>query len=159
MQSAEEEKYVFYRFASGDMLQALSHLKQLSRYRKNSPRHAFLLQAVLSYCRPFKRCYGKHDNYKLPESFVPEKQIPLHKEISKWRDQVFAHTDLNIRRPRLKRWRTPTGNILPIQFKGFSPSILEKNIPQFRELIDTVRTKVDQHIYILESKLPQSYTE
>lgn len=54
MQTAQEEEYVFYRFASGDMLQALSTLKDLPKYKKRTTRHALLQQTVLSYCRPFK---------------------------------------------------------------------------------------------------------
>lgn len=154
MQTAQEEEYVFYRFASGDMLQALSTLKDLPKYRKQTTRHALLQQAVLSYCRPFKNCHGRHGKYKLGASFIPEQYIDLHQELTKHRDQVYAHTDLNIRKPSLKRWRAEGGTWFPIQFKSLSPQFLEKSVPKFRELISIVLKRIQQHTSTLETWLP-----
>jgi len=154
MKTPQEEEYVFYRFASGDMVNALSCLKSIQRYKKYSTRHAFIFQAVLSYCRPFKSSNGKHGKYKLSKSFVQDDYMELHKELEKFRDKVFAHTDLNVRSPVLKRWKAGNIDMLPIQFKHLSPSIFNKRIAEINELVTKVMNRIDQHIDMLGSWLP-----
>jgi hypothetical protein len=145
---------VFYRMASGDMLQAQHSLKQIARYKRTDPRRAFFQQAVLSYCRPFKWCYGERGRYRLDGSFVPEEFRELHKELTGFRDRAFAHADLTIRTPVLGKWRTPEGFIFPISFRGLRYDHLMSGRGPFRKLIDVVIGRVYQHTKELEAHLP-----
>ena len=154
METRQEEEYVFYRMASGDMLQAQYSLKQIARYRRTDPRRAFFQQAVLSYCRPFKWCHGECGKYRLNESFVPEEFHRLHKELTGFRDQAFAHSDLTIRTPTLGKWRTAKGFIFPISFRGLRYDHLMNGTGPFRRLIDAVISRIYQHTEELEAQLP-----
>ncbi len=46
-----------------------------------------------------------------------------------WRDQIIAHSDIDVRNPQLHKWSLAKGNAFPKVFKGFyaadMPSELE----------------------------------
>jgi len=144
---------VFWRMASGDMLQAQYSLKQIARYRRTDPRRAFFQQAVLSYCRPFKWCRGEYGKYRLDESLVPQEFQKLHGELTRFRDQAFAHSDLTIRTPTLGKWRTEEGYIFPISFRGLRYDHLMNGEGAFRRLIDAVISRIYEHTEKLGTQL------
>ena len=154
MHNAQEEEYVFYRFASGDFLIAVESLKEISLCKEINARRALLLKVILAYCRPFKTSRGKYSNYRLSQSFVPVEHKNLHDELLKYRDNVLAHTDLTVRRPELREWKTSSGQLLPIQFKSLGLENLEESIPELNELIDKILNRIQQQLKTLEVWLP-----
>jgi hypothetical protein len=154
MQNAQGEEYVFYRFASGDFLMAVESLKKISRYKEISARRALLLKVILAYCRPFKISRGKYSNYKLSQSFVPVEHKNLHDELIKYRDNVLAHTDLTVRRPKLHEWKTSSGQLFPIEFKSLDLKNLENSIPELKELIGKILNRIQKQLKTLEAWLP-----
>lgn len=153
LETRQEEEYVFYRMASGDMLQAQHSLKQIARYKRTDPRRAFFQQAVLSCCRPFRECRGARGKYRLSESFVPREFRALHSELTGFRNQAFAHLDLRIRTPTLGKWRTGQGCIFPISIRGLRCDHLVNDTGPFRNLIDAVIGRIDQRTKELEARL------
>jgi hypothetical protein len=154
MQNAQEEEYVFYRFASGDFLIAVESLKEISRYKEISARRALLLKVILAYCRPFKTSRGKYSNYKLSQSFVPVEHKNLHDELIKYRDNVLAHTDLTVLRPKLYEWKKSSGQLFQIVFKSLDLKNLENSIPELKELIEKILNRIQEQLKTLETWLP-----
>ena len=154
MQNAQEEEYVFYRFASGDFLTAVESLKEISLYKEINIRRALLLKVILAYCRPFKTSRGKYGNYKLSQSFVPVEHKNLHDKLIKYRDNVLAHTDLTVRRPRLYEWKNSSGQLFPIVFRSLDLNKLENVIPELKQLIDKILNRIQEQLKTLEAWLP-----
>lgn len=113
-----------------------------------------LLKVILSYCRPFKTSRGKYGNYKLSQSFVPFEHKDLHDKLIKHRDNVLAHTDLTVRRPKLHEWKMNSGRLLPIVFKSLDIKKIENSIPELKELIDKILNRIQDQLITLEAWLP-----
>jgi hypothetical protein len=134
MHTEDEEFYVFLRFADGDISQALMALDHIPLSAPEFVRLCLLKDAAISYCRPFKRSRGAIKKcLKLDDSFVPPSMIKLHNELLNLRDQVFAHTDIDVRSAVLHYWSRAPKPIFSIQFKGY-------DYPQFLTRTEEMRT-------------------
>jgi hypothetical protein len=154
MLNAQEEEYVFYRSASGDLLAAVDILKEISRYKEMNAKRALLLKVILSYCRPFKTSIEKYTKCKLSQSFVPVEHKNLHDKLIKYRDNVLAHTDPTVRRPKLQEWKMSSGRLLPIVFKSLDIEKFENSVPELKELIDKILKRIQDQLQTFEAWLP-----
>src|SRR5690242_21111908 len=123
MKITEKEKYIFYLFAEGDVGQATIALDRGSEATDSSVKGSLYGLAVVAYCRPFmKTKIGGTKTHELPTSlFLAKEQMPLHKQILVWRNKMFAHTDIDIRKPKLVEWSRKPRRIWAMQFEGFYP--------------------------------------
>jgi hypothetical protein len=111
MKNEFEEKYVFYRFATADLDEAYYCLHAIKRYRRSFTVMAMIKNAIIAYARTFKNCKGKYGKYHLNiEEVVPENHRDLHDKVLHHRDCIIAHTDIDIRNPKLGKYG--------IMFKG-----------------------------------------
>jgi hypothetical protein len=158
MENENEEKYVFLRFATGDLEQAIRGLKELLECPSTSIKYALLRDSIVAYCRPFTKCRGKfHKQIRLEtEEFVPSVMAALHAQLIELRDQTYAHTDLEPRRPVLHMWRRPQGNIFPIQFKGYDYEGTLSKRDQLVSLFESVLHKIEKKLVQLEKEFAQS---
>ena len=100
-----EERYVFLRLCEKDLLGAVSVLRMIRRYKRADVKQALLRDGIVSYARPFSKNRGLLlGDLRLGVPMVPENSRPLHKELMDYRNQVFAHTDIEAFKPRLHRW-------------------------------------------------------
>lgn len=155
MHTPEEEFYVFLRFADGDMSQAQMALDHLSKVEGDFLRLCLLKDAAISYCRPFKKSRGVFNkSLRLDESYVPVHLKGLHAELIDLRDQVFAHTDIDVRSPALHCWTREPKRIFPIQFKGHSyPQLLGRE-QEMRSLFNAVLDLIRKEQAKLEAQFP-----
>lgn len=159
MHSAEEERYVFLRFADSDICQALMALDRLSSAEDDFIRNCLLRDAAVAYIRPFKTCRMLLTKQTLDSRYVPRQSDlrALHKELDHLRDEVFTHTDLTVRSPVLHCWTAGwtrgTQPSFPIQFKGHTYPTLIKRVDDLRHLFETVLAKVRADQAELEAKL------
>lgn len=155
MHIAEEEFYVFLRFADGDISQALIALDHLPEVEADFLRLCLLKDAAISYCRPFKKSRGAFNkSLKLDNSYVPVCFIGLHTELVDLRDQVFAHTDIDVRSPVLHCWTREPKPIFPIQFKSHNyPQLLARE-QEMRSLFIAVLGLVRGKQSELEARFP-----
>lgn len=155
MHTPEEEFYVFLRFADGDISQAQMALDHLPSVEGDYLRLCLLKEAAISYCRPFKKSRGAFSkSLKLDKGYVPEHLIGLHAELIDLRDQVFAHTDIDVRSPVLHCWTREPRPIFPIQFKGHKyPQLLARE-QELRSLFSAVLAVVKEKQSELEARFP-----
>jgi hypothetical protein len=149
------EQYNFYMLADTDMNRALNTLKTIRRYKKKDVINALIRDIIVIYSKPFTNCKGTHiARHRLDkDEFVPISLHALHEKIMKYRNQIFAHTDLTARKPRLGRLQVGSGYRYGIAFRGFSPSDFEKDLPRIEETIRKVKEKISTKLRDIEKKL------
>jgi len=95
MKQKLEEEYAFYRFATDDLNEAYRLLEAVKHYKRGIVISALVKSAVISYSRPFKQCHGEYSKHILKGNIIPNQYKNLHEKIIKYRDKVFAHSDIN----------------------------------------------------------------
>ena len=144
MKNTFEEQYVFYRLVSADLDEAYRSLEAIRRYKRGPTIMALIKNAIVSYARPFKRCNGRYGRYSISPRFVPKNHLELHKLLMHHRDRIIAHTDIDVREPKLVRWDFGSTVAYPIQLKGsgyYYEDYLAL-VDEMKELIQSVKNAV-----------------
>ncbi len=110
MKDACEEVYVFYNFATADLDEASGCLDAIKYYKRGLTIMVMIKNAIIAYSRPFTTCKGMYKSHRLSIKVVPKNFRDLHNKVLHYRDCVIAHTDLDVRNPKLGRYG--------IMFKG-----------------------------------------
>ncbi len=150
-----KEQYNFYMLADTDMNQSLNTLKIIRRYKKRDVINALIRDVVVIYSRPFTNCKGNHiPRHKLDKNkFVPKNLHALHEKIIRYRNQIFAHTDLTARKPTLGRLQIGSSHRYAMSFRGFSPNDFEHDLPRIEEAIRMVKENISSKLRDIEKKL------
>ena len=145
------EKYKFLRLYDIDFEMALQTIVILKRYKKNDVRYALLRDIVVTYARPFTESRGFQINKdRHGVKFKNNKMKTLHEEMINLRMQLFAHTDLTYRNPKVVNWSTETQKWFPMAFRGFDYDTLESRITEIKALIEYVRKQLREEISVYE---------
>ncbi len=153
MKNNLEEEYVFYRFATDDLTEAYSSLKLIKRYKREIVIFALIKIAIISYSRPFKTCHGKYGRYKIKDNIIPENFKSLHQKIIKYRDQIFAHSDILEKKPSVNKLRIENKTRFSITYRGFSPKDFHHEIEKMKKLIKAILSSLNLRIDEIEQKL------
>lgn len=138
-----EERYVFLRLCEKDFLVATSVLRMIRRYTRPDARLALLRDGIVSYARPFSDNRGHlFPILRLGASVVPKSNRPLHKELMEYRNQVFAHTDVEAYNPRLHRWPAKTGYWYPMAFRSLGAERFMDRVAAIISLVQDVHEAV-----------------
>ncbi len=152
MNSQTIEQYKFYRLYDIDLDAALHTIKILKRYKRTDVRNALLRDITVAYTKPFSVNKGhKISKHNLSLKFVPAKLRALHKELMDLRKQLFAHTDLTFRNPKVANWSSGEYKWFPMSFKGFNYKSLNKRIDNIETLIRSVQDELRKTIIKIES--------
>lgn len=116
------EEYGFHRLYSIDFDMARQACDLLSNQTSDELRYTILRDVVVSYSRPFSGNRGKLiRQHRLLPTVVPKSMAPLHAELIALRNQVFAHTDHDVSKPKHARWLRADGSAqYPMSF-GIPP--------------------------------------
>ncbi len=92
-----------------DFESALYTLKVLRRYKKKDVRYALIRDVIVTYSRPFTESKG----FNIAKDFCGAKfddkdMKELHDELLSLRKELFAHTDLTYKNPKVTNWSTDT---------------------------------------------------
>jgi hypothetical protein len=141
------EKYKFLRLYDMDFECVLQTIKILKRYRKKDVRYALLRDIVVTYCRPFTESKG----FKIGKDFCGVKfedknMKQLHKELLSLRKEIFAHTDLKYKNPKVVNWSTESYKWFPMSFKGFDYDAVDNKLPEIIRLVNYVRKQNQDNI-------------
>ena len=149
-----EERYTFHRLCDHDLGNAKFALEHLEQVEDELAQHALMKDAVLSYARPFSRSHGYFSKrHTLPDTFVPEEHRNLHKRLMFYRDQVFAHTDINAKQPRVSRFKMERGFWYPMSFKGLSPEELMPHVAEMLSLVASVTERNQEEIARIQAEV------
>jgi hypothetical protein len=144
------EKYKFLRLYDMDFESALHTLKVLRRYKKKDVRYALIRDVIVTYSRPFTESKGFNIGKDFCGAKFDDKDMKeLHDELLRLRKELFAHTDLTYKNPKVRNWSTDTYKWFPMSFKGFDYKTLEDKLPEIKRLIEHVqkqnRLKISEH--------------
>ncbi len=153
MEKGVEEEFVFYRFATDDLSEAYCLLNLVNCYKRELIRSTLLKMAIISYSRPFKPCHGKYRLYKIEDNIIPKQYRNLHQKIITYRDQIFAHSDIFIKKPSVNKFRTGNKIRFDITYKGFTPKDFHHEIEKMKELIKEVLSLLNLHIEGIEQTI------
>lgn len=141
------EKYKFLRLYDMDFESALHTLKVLRRYRKKGVRYALIRDVIVTYGRPFTESRGfKIDRDFFGIKFDHPDIEKLHNDLLTLRKELFAHTDLTYKNPKVVNWSTETYSWFPMSFKGFDYGTIESKLPEIKRLIEHAQKQVRDRI-------------
>ena len=141
------EQYQFNRLCEHDLNLAIYTLKILKRYKKDDVRNALLRDIVVTYARPFSLNKGKEiKKHKLSLKFVPSQKRNLHNELIDLRNQLFAHTDLPYKNPKVGKWDFGHYKMFPMSLKGFDYKKMHRKIDEITNLISMVHQNLKDRI-------------
>lgn len=142
---------MFLRLCEKDLLLAMSSIRMIRRYQKMDVKFALIRDAIISYARPFSANRGRIiKKHELDGSFVPSNYKSLHDELIHFRDQVFAHTDIDAYDPKLVRWPAKAGYIYPMGFKGLSVEPFIDKLKNISILIRDVHHTIEAEEQVIQ---------
>jgi len=123
--------------------------------------YALLRDLVVTYARPFSTNRGRtHKRHKLREEIVPAEMNPLHSELMTLRDQSFAHTDHDFRKPQIARWpRKGGGATYGMGFANPPYQSLLARLAEIRQLTVVVEAAINARARAFELEFNQLYPE
>jgi hypothetical protein len=133
MHTIEQERYIFYDLAHGDMIRTKNNIARAAKLDDKQLVDVLCRDAIISYCRPFSHNNGKFipRNLVVPESFIPRTLRARHKAILSARNDLIAHLDLSKQSAAL-------GPDLSYSVKGYELMSFEDRMPELEELANAV---------------------
>lgn len=154
MNSKAIEQYKFYRLYEHDFDNAIHTLKIFKKYKKVDVRHALLRDIIVTYARPFSVSYGiEIPKHILSPKLVPSHSKALHEELFNVRNQLFAHTDLLYKNPKVVKWDSGKYKRFPMSFKGYDYNQLNRRVDEITNLIYAVQEELRRKIREIERDL------
>jgi hypothetical protein len=137
-----EDKFTFYRsFAIEYLNRARKSLELIDLYAYRYPelRMPLIRDAIISYAALFCKSNGRvFTKWHLEsQKFVPQALTETHNKICDDRDLIFAHCDLGARDPKVSLIG------IALKGKGFYWEDYEALLPQFKELIEAVKNRLE----------------
>lgn len=144
----ELEEYSFLRLYSIDFEMAKQACDLLIEQDSDELRFCILRDIVVSYSRPFSGNRGTLlRQHRLATATVPQSMSALHFELIALRNQVFAHTDQDFRKPRVARWpRHDGGTTYPMGFQNPRYAELADRVAAIRALCVALENAVNEDI-------------
>ena len=118
MENFEEQQYVSYRIANGDIEDTIRLLNRAKVETDDTIKTVLVKYCVISYARPFKHSMGFFDNenpslksskmrfFPLESALVFPSGSSDHDTLIAERDQRIAHCDITAWKPTLHYWRS-----------------------------------------------------
>jgi len=157
MTSLQNEDYLFLRLYSIDFDTALGSLAALDRVTDGDVRVSMLRDIVVTYARPFSGNRGRsirsHRLSDLLPAVVPQKHEALHAKLIRFRDQLFAHTDLEAYNPNPTKWVQQGRATFPMTFWALDYDTLNGYAAELADLVKSVDSAVHDEISRIESTL------
>lgn len=109
---------------------------------------------MVSYSRPFSGNRGTllRTHFLPVKGIVPKELRPLHRYLLSLRMQLFAHTDLARREPKVTRWRAKGRIQSPMTFLALDFRQLDQRTPEITVLVATAETALNQRIAELDAQ-------
>jgi hypothetical protein len=155
-QAIEVETYIGIRLFEHDFEMCLLTLdKALGQGKNLSIVYPLLRDAIVTYGRPFSGNRGERVKRHIlkAEEWVPAEQMPLHNKLIKYRNTLFAHTDIIAKNPNLGYWEKlfERGEFV-MNFKATRYEELRDELPQIHALALTMLAKLREKLKEYEEK-------
>ncbi len=157
----QEERYIHFVACVEDLNKAWRILQDIKNNKDRSVFIGWAFElALIVYSKPYKVSIGtlldsknKPVKYKLDERFIPSNYLDLHNRIIKSRDQIHAHSDLNIRDAKAYITSTQSGKVVGLLQNKIDVTQEFPNIDLIIELIEQTLDKMYLEVEHLKSVL------
>jgi hypothetical protein len=153
MDNAEHERYIFLRFASASVEEAMRIVQEHNDSLPLRIGYAALRYAVICYLRPFTKGETRFQfiqrdgslkrQISLPKSTVPTELTSLHEYLITCRHGAYAHTDIVKLVPQLRYWPASAFEF-PISFKPIDRKPLHLHKDAMLKLFQAVHTTIGE---------------
>lgn len=148
------EQCAFYRLCESDFISAYNSIDLMKKYSQQEIQHVFLRDMAVSYARPFSGSNGtENSKYVLKKIFIPRQYLDMHKEIMIMRNQIFAHTDLTYKKPKISDFGSKNTKWFPMSFRGCSYDKLFAEVDAISALIKDIQDNLRKEITRMESSV------
>ena len=78
--------------------------------------------AVISYARPFtsNRFSDQSKGLRISDNHVPKELADTHKEVLALRDELIAHTDMTLQKPKIEKYQDELGHNFSMMVSGYA---------------------------------------
>ena len=82
---------------------------------------ALFRDAIISYAKPFSnnRYSNKTTGLRIADSHIPKGLMSAHKELLALRDELVAHTDMTIQKPKIDKYQDDMGHNFSLSASGY----------------------------------------
>lgn len=100
--------------------------------------------AVISYAKPFisNRFSDQSKGLRISENNVPKELAAAHKEILSLRDELIAHTDMTVQKPKIEKYQNEVGHNFCITVSGYATIHKDYLIDPLLKLAKAVHTSL-----------------
>jgi hypothetical protein len=155
--SLETENYLFLRLYSIDLDTAMHSLDLIEQCSDPAIRVCLLRDLVVTYARPFSSNVGLttrgHRVDNVLAHVVPVQHSSLHERLMRYRNQLFAHTDLEAYGPKAAKWGQEDKSTFPMTFWALDYQELNSRLSEIRELVSSATSAVDAEIHRIHALL------
>jgi len=111
--------------------------------------------ALIEYSKPYRESRGEvKKKRRLDVSYIPQKMLPLHKRIIDARDQIHAHTDLNVLDAKLSVHKESGNQYAQICKNNINGLEEIANLKEILLLIEGTLNNMYEKEKLLEAALP-----
>lgn len=105
---------------------------------------ALLRDAVISYAKPFSsnRFRDQSKGLRISDNHVPKELTDAHNEILALRDELIAHTDMTVQKPRIKKYQDDVGHNFSMIVTGYETVHKDHLIDPLLSLAKAVHTSL-----------------
>ena len=83
---------------------------------------ALFRDAVISYARPFSsnRFSDQSKGLRISDNHIPKELTDTHKEVLALRDELIAHTDMTVQKPKIEKYQDDVGHNFSMTVSGYA---------------------------------------
>lgn len=162
--SKEYSSYIEIQMDLQDSVLALERMSKFNAESEMDIRNAFFCEAVISYCRPFNKGYGRKVQLKDAEPWILDQgqEKKWHKEIVGIRNKIIAHSDRShplrqvqcyVAFDTLPKPEFVVLSQMKLQLVGFS----NEDVARMKSHIVSVTERVQPHITELADKITKKF--
>ena len=78
--------------------------------------------AVISYAKPFSsnRFSDQSKGLRISDNHIPKELTDTHKEVLALRDELIAHTDMTVQKPKIEKYQDDVGHNFSMTVSGYA---------------------------------------
>lgn len=150
----ENEHYLFLCLYQIDLITAMGVVETLKHVTDGRVRLSLFRDIIVTYARPFSGNRGRTTSkHRLKRSSVPTEYRGLHDTLIRYRQTLFAHSDLKAYNPRVSMFEAAGEMQFPMTFWLLDYDTLEECLPELESLIQGVYDALEVEIERIQSTL------
>jgi hypothetical protein len=154
MKNFDEEYYVFLKACENDFRVSLKSFYFVDKQEFGFHQLVYLRDAVISYGRPFSGNRGVHKKVlRLEGDLIPVEFREIHLYAISLRDTLFAHSDIQARKPELLVLGHEENEVLVNENERIYLTDVKSKLANFPRLLEEARKSIESRLKVSVKKL------